>query len=171
MLGKAPSHIVRLVSGGQARDGTQRDLVRFWKLTNVTFRDLHRRRIVNPGASGDIHEYSCGIALVQKIKGKRGASISLAGQDQDQIRRLRRVYFEEFSGICRKEKRAREQQEKEHRAELSTRGHGHERLCCDDRNCLYAERLDGIEQRVQRVFSMLKLLRFQAIITLHKNNL
>jgi hypothetical protein len=54
---------------------------------------------------------------------------------------------------------------------LSTRGHGHERLCCDDRNCLYAERLDGIEQRVQRVFSMLKLLRFRAIITLHKNNL
>ena len=68
------------------------------------------------------------VAAEQKIKGKRGASISLPGQDQDQIRRLRRVQFEEFSGICRKEKQAREQQHKEHRAELWTRGHFHERL-------------------------------------------
>ena len=128
LLGNAPGDIVRLVSGGQARDGADRDLVRLWKLTNVTFRDLHRRRIVNPGASGDIHEYSRGKAVPQKIKGKRGASISLPGQDQNQIRRLRRVQFEEFSGICRKEKQAREQQQKEHRAELWTRGHFHERL-------------------------------------------
>ena len=48
---------------------------------------------------------------MQKIKGKRGASISLPGQDQDQIRGLRRAKFEEFSGICCNEKQAREQQE------------------------------------------------------------
>lgn len=92
-------NVVGFVPGRQAFDPADFHRCALRKILHISLGELDLGKLVDRRFRWNVNQYAVCVSAVQKLHRISGAMIGLASQDNDDIRRLRRIHHKEFSGI------------------------------------------------------------------------